>query len=208
MSVRGDYAKLERLIAGTGDMARSYRRQVLEAFALDLQYRTDKCFKTGTSPYGEKWKALSHPSKRRRGGVPLSDTGRLKNSIAGQVPRVTTQGLSISSNVVYAGVHNFGGTVRHGRRTNLHNPTTGRFLKKTLKSTSQGSNQRTVTHFSREGTKETNQHVRVSFTPAHDAKVPQRQFLPDEARGLPAEYAQDLTKTAKAVLDVLLKGAT
>lgn len=59
------------------------------------------------------WKPLSpntikrHP--RREGGKPLNDTGRLKRSVTSQVvKKVSARKLEYGTNLVYAGVHNFG----------------------------------------------------------------------------------------------------
>jgi phage gpG-like protein len=60
-----------------------------------------------------EWKPLSpvtikrHP--HRAGGKPLNDSGRLKQSVTSRaIKRVNKRKLQYGTNLVYAGVHNFG----------------------------------------------------------------------------------------------------
>jgi phage gpG-like protein len=56
-----------------------------------------------------------HP--RRAGGKPLNDTGRLRSSVtSGAVKRVSSKQLRYGTNLVYAPIHNFGGTAGWGSR--------------------------------------------------------------------------------------------
>lgn len=74
------------------------KRFVLQ-HAVDLIQQSVKYnFTVGGRP--EKWAPLKY-----RKGQPLRDTGRLMNSISGQV--VGDKGL-VTTNVVYAGTHNYG----------------------------------------------------------------------------------------------------
>lgn len=66
------------------------------------------------------WKRLSpatlkiHP--HRKGGKPLNDTGKLKMSVTSRaVKRITNTKLEYGTNLVYAPLHNFGGTGGWGR---------------------------------------------------------------------------------------------
>lgn len=61
-------------------------------------------FKAGSSPYGQPWAPL-----KIRQGQPLRDTGRLQNSIT---PAADATGVTIGTNVRYAAIHQFGGTIR------------------------------------------------------------------------------------------------
>lgn len=135
MPVTGDFGKLEKLITGSKGLGKKTLRAVNAAYALNLQYRTDRCFTGSRDPYGTAWLPITH-----RIGQPLMDKGPLKNSVTGQY-RVTAESVTISSNVVYAATHNYG-----------------------------------------------------------RGPIPKRQFLPDEARGLPPSYRKDLEDTVRAVL--------
>ncbi len=101
MPVSGDYARLDRLISGGRGLNRGLLSTVNQAFALSLQYRTDRCFTDSKTPYGESWE----PGKSRAGQL-LMDTGRLKNSVTRT--RATAEAVTISSNVEYAATHNYG----------------------------------------------------------------------------------------------------
>lgn len=65
------------------------------------------------------WKPLSpntlkwHP--HRRGGKPLNDTGRLRQSVTSRaIKRVSKTKLQYGTNLVYAPLHNFGGKTKFG----------------------------------------------------------------------------------------------
>jgi phage virion morphogenesis protein len=55
------------------------------------------------------WLGLQNPGPRRSGGSILADTGRLRDSI---VSAHTGDSATIGSNVVYAAIHQLGGTTR------------------------------------------------------------------------------------------------
>lgn len=61
-------------------------------------------FRSGTDPYGIPWK----PPVLRK-GQPLVDTGRLRSSISS---RVIGQEVEVGTNLIYAPIHQFGGTIR------------------------------------------------------------------------------------------------
>jgi phage gpG-like protein len=70
---------------------------------------------------GAPWQGLSpttlkiHP--HRAGGKPLNDTGRLRMSVtSGAVQTVSGNSLRYGTNLVYAPIHNFGGTAGWGSR--------------------------------------------------------------------------------------------
>ena len=68
-------------------------------------------FEAETGPDGTKWT----PSRRARktGGQTLTDTARLRQSIT---HRADAAGVEVGSNVVYAAIHQFGGTIRKKAR--------------------------------------------------------------------------------------------
>jgi len=73
----------------------------------------------GTRFRQARWKPLSpntikwHP--HRRGGKPLNDTGRLKQSVTTRaIKKVSKHKLQYGTNLVYAPLHNFGGKTKFG----------------------------------------------------------------------------------------------
>lgn len=60
-------------------------------------------FETSTDPYGKKWAPVI------RGGMPLLDTGRLRNSIT---VTHTSKSFRIGTNVKYAQTHQHGATIK------------------------------------------------------------------------------------------------
>jgi len=84
-------------------------RPILEVVAADIRTKTDDSFARAASPTGTPWRGLSDATiainPRRAGGTPLSDTGRLRQSIATEVG---TRELRFGTNVVYAAKQNFG----------------------------------------------------------------------------------------------------
>lgn len=74
-------------------------------------------FKLGVSPFGRPWA----PLKIRR-GQPLRDTGRLQRSI---VANATGDGVVIGTNLVQAGVQQFGAIIRPRRAKRLVFPGPG-----------------------------------------------------------------------------------
>ena len=80
---------------------------------------TDDRFKTQTDPEGQPWQDLKPGTwerKRRTGGILkiLQEQGTLRDTI---VYEADSQGVSIGSNLPYAAIHQFGGTVRQGARS-------------------------------------------------------------------------------------------
>lgn len=188
--VRGDYSKLRELIQGVGKLSRTGRRDVVKVFSAAFMRRTDLCFQRSSTPYGEAW-----PPLKVRKGMPLLDTGRLRNSVvAGTRPRA--DGVYVSSNVVYAAIHNYGGSVSHSARVQPRNARGNRFASRKEAGKTKASHKRL-------GVAKT----RVSFIGAHDVGIPKRQFLPDPSRDLPWSYAKDLQDSAKAVIEATLRGA-
>lgn len=104
MALRGDFQKMERVIAtvekvAQGRFAESARRQAGEAALTELR----KGFRASRDPYGHTWKELAI-----RSGKPLRDTGRLANSFSLQI---TKDGFVIGTPIAYAHVHQFGATI-------------------------------------------------------------------------------------------------
>lgn len=85
---------------------------LMEEIAGHLEFATQRRFETESGPGGQPWT----PSARAReeNGQTLTDTGRLRASITREV---SADALAIGTNVVYAAIHQFGGTIQHPART-------------------------------------------------------------------------------------------
>lgn len=81
-------------------------------------------FKSTTSPWGQTWQAPKY-----RSGKALSDTGRLRRSITS---RPDQDGVTIGTNLIYARIHQFGGTIKakNGPFLAIPKPGGGVFLTK------------------------------------------------------------------------------
>lgn len=190
MSVRGDFRRLRELSASFQRCSKNGRQQILKLFAVDMAALTEERFQTSTDPYGMKWEGLKNPSGRRRGGKVLMDTRRLANSIRFATLPGAVRGRS---NVVYAGIHNYGGPIKFNARTDLRRyAITGKDKRKRIDLFSRRKrSQRTV-----------------ASVPSYGITMPKRQYLPDALRGLPPSYQARLRKCADQVLgyEGLLKG--
>lgn len=102
-------ARLAALAAANGDLT-----PLMETLGLYLESSTIERFDTETAPDGGSWA----PSRRAReqGGKTLTDSARLKSSITN---RASATDAEVGTNVIYAGIHQFGGTIR---------PKSGEFL--------------------------------------------------------------------------------
>lgn len=78
-------------------------------------------FVKGQDPDGNVWAPLSAATlrKKRRGtnAKPLRDTGRLMNSITSR--NATQNSVEIGTNVIYAAIHQFGGTAGKNHRATI-----------------------------------------------------------------------------------------
>lgn len=75
-----------------------------------LVVSTQQRFETETDPSGKKWTPLRPSTKRARRGVPhiLRDRNRLFRSLT---HNATPSYLEVGTNVIYAAIHQFGGTI-------------------------------------------------------------------------------------------------
>lgn len=86
----------------------SHPAPVMKVIAGLLEDRTAENFATQSGPLG-KWPAIKPPkNKARTNPQILQDTGRLRSSITSQHGDNTAE---IGTNVVYAAIHQFGGTI-------------------------------------------------------------------------------------------------
>lgn len=101
-------------------------RPVMDEIGMGLASRVRTTFEHEASPWGDKWPGLKATLRGRRmkgtGAQILRDTGRLANSIS---HTVTGNSVDVSTDVEYAAIHNFGGTIqRKGRAGSVRLRTT------------------------------------------------------------------------------------
>lgn len=109
MSLSGDFARLDRLISGVGDLATSaHRARVLEAARPVLADLVRAEFQLSTGPNGKAWRRLKQPRPRGRAnkGGPLYASGELREQASS--PVVFGDALVIVVNHPGALVHLYG----------------------------------------------------------------------------------------------------
>lgn len=95
------------------------------------------CFTDGVSPYGDPWAPIQFRmigegsgAVQADAGQPLLSTGVLRNSIGKNVEGNT---LTVGTDLIYAGVHQYGATIKPVRASALRFPTpTGYAVKKSV----------------------------------------------------------------------------
>lgn len=121
-SVELDEAELRRVL---GDLQRRLGdlSKPMAAIGQTLVTEADLAFRRERSPWGEPWEPLARSTirqrrrgKRARDPKILQDTGRLRASIS---YRASATEVQVGTNVVYAAIHQFGGTIQRagGTRT-------------------------------------------------------------------------------------------
>lgn len=107
---------LNRLVANAEDPA-----AIMDDVAGYLLFSTQRRFETETDPDGNKWKPLKARTAAARRGRRirgkdhiLRDTVRLYNSLTTSSDATSA---TLGTNVVYAAIHQFGGPIRQGARS-------------------------------------------------------------------------------------------
>lgn len=95
-------ANLEKLLRGLDDTS-----EMMDEVGGMLVSSTLNRFENERGPDGQRWK----PSARARqeGGQTLTDSARLRTSITHTYDR---DSVAVGTNVIYAGIHQLGGTIR------------------------------------------------------------------------------------------------
>lgn len=111
IGIKGDIGKIEVDLQNKINNLNNIDR-VLERIAQDMKKETQLNFRKSTSPDGTKWQELSPitiAGRKKKSNKPLVDRGTLRRSI-----RATVEGNQavIGTNLKYAGIHQFGGTVK------------------------------------------------------------------------------------------------
>jgi phage gpG-like protein len=104
MGVTGDFGKLAELIKKVGAAATpEWRLRLSKNLAQEARTQMVNGFIAQRDPYGTPWKPTL------RGGQILRDKAILMNSVK---PSATATSFELSTNVVYAGVHQRGATIK------------------------------------------------------------------------------------------------
>lgn len=141
--------------------------------------QVDRAFETGTSPSGVKWK----PSKRvlKSGGQTLVNSSVLRNSFS---TKASSTQVTVGTNVPYAAIHQFGGTIRRKSRTQVNaHKKSGRFM--TRAQAARGKSNA----------------IRISFATIGEGSttMPARPYLPDA-------QSVDWTEIRAALATYLMRG--
>lgn len=164
-SIRIDDAQLRRMLGGL-DAAGRNLSDLMEQLAAQVEFDTQRRFETQTDPDGNPWP----PSMRAlaENGETLTDTARLRQSITS---RSGPTGFEVGTNVVYAAIHQFGGTIHQPeRQQTLYWHHAG----DTTKASWRGS--RTFADWSFAKKSKAN-YSETHTVKAHDVKMPARPYL-------------------------------
>jgi phage virion morphogenesis protein len=101
-------------------------RPAMQIVEQDIITSTDMNFRRAQTPEGTAWEPLKKSTiKQRRKGSskPLNDTGVLRASITtgkkGNVNQVNNQSVQVGTNLPYAAIHQFGGTINRDARSGM-----------------------------------------------------------------------------------------
>ena len=178
MGATGDFRELRALRARlTGFGGNRFWTTMSRALAETARERIKETFQTSIDPYGKPWKASFHRRGPEKGsfktlGQILRDTNRLFRSL---VPsNITAHGFAISTSVIYAAIHNWGGTITlpYQERANFH-ARSGRFMKHSAVSKAIAAR--------RAGGKAKYFRTSLAAYGARSFRMPKRQYMPDGA---------------------------
>lgn len=107
--VSGSFSQLRVIMQRVApERLEQVKRSLIGNLAQEARTQIALGFEQGRAPDGTSWKPLAHKRARdKRGskGIPLNDTGRLKNS---WTVSIQANGFTWTSNVEYAPPHQFG----------------------------------------------------------------------------------------------------
>lgn len=161
-------------------------RPVLRAVGMQLMRSVDLQFRAEGARFGAKWKPSRRALKQR--GQTLHDTGRLSESIvsggvgAGSIYRLSESSLEIGSNLAYAAIHQFGGTIRQAARSDRLPRTFARLGHRLV---FQGRDGKVTVGHKLDGTPikrklPTVASTRLTFNKERTIQMPARPYLPEE----------------------------
>lgn len=111
INIKSNLSKITIDIQGKCDKLKNMK-PVMERIASDMVKESQMNFRNSKGPEGEDWAKLSDTTiSMRRGGSskPLVDRGTLRRSISGRA--TDTQAIA-GTNLIYAAIHQFGGTIK------------------------------------------------------------------------------------------------
>lgn len=122
VKLTGDWAKFAKCLKKMANLNfKSMHQEIGEALSSSARDR----FNSGEGSDGKTW-----PRSRRaaeNGGLTLTDAARLKNSISF---RAETKGVAVGTNVRYALIHQYGGTITAKKKKYLLFRVGGRWVMK------------------------------------------------------------------------------
>jgi phage gpG-like protein len=176
--VSGDFAPLDNMVrvvaalAGKGPVASQFRHELLTNCAAAAHGELENSFRSGTDPYGRPWKPLTS-----RTGRPLLDTGILAASYQF---KVTNDGFIVSTNLIYAALHQYGGIVR-------------------------AKNVPYLLFFTRGAPTAGNKRGAKSWHRVKQVTIPRRQQVPDGATGGLGRWGDAINAEAEATMAAFVK---
>ena len=111
INIRTNFSKITLDIQGKCDKLKNMK-PVMSRIAQDMVKESQMNFRNSKGPDGKSWEKLSSVtiSMRRKGSSkPLVNTGTLRRSISG---RATSNQAIAGTNLIYAPIHQFGGTIK------------------------------------------------------------------------------------------------
>jgi phage virion morphogenesis protein len=117
-AVRRAFLQLEKLMANT--------TPVMRAIGVGLVSSTHMRFVTQTDPEGQAWHALNpeYAAGKRNSRI-LTESGRLRDSINAQAGN---DQVTVGTNVIYAAIHQLGGTIKPKNASHLYFRIGGRLV--------------------------------------------------------------------------------
>lgn len=193
MVLLGDFSKLASAIAKLNDLASpATHRAIAKNVGEELVLLVHDGFDTETAPSGAKWAKLRKPSKKRRGGKILQDTGGLRGNVR---YRLSGDDVLVGTNKAYGIFHQYGTRGRnfvanHARFQAVDGA--GRFL-----SNKKASKRKGGAIAVRD----------LKFQPG-GGKIPARPFLPEDDAVLPRKWDARIAQVIEDELRKRVKGIT
>jgi len=163
---------LRRLGEAGGDLGAA-----MEEIGAALLFSTQTRFETKTGPDGAPWTPFAGstlkrmPARRRIGPQLLRDTGRLSGSL---VFKADAESVEVGTNVVYAAIHQFGGSVVIPER---RGSATFEYVAEGAGKAKDGRRVGSRLRFATASTRAKTKHTRAFTVPAHTVSIPARPYL-------------------------------
>ncbi len=164
-------AGLRRLVEAGADL-----RPAMGAIADALLFSTQRRFETQSGPVGQPWAPFARSTLRRMPArrLPpqlLRDTARLYSSLTTASDAYSAE---VGTNVVYAGIHQFGGAIPMPER---QGSATFRLATEGAGRTKDGRRVGSRLRFAGAKDRAASKHTRTFTVPAHTIRIPARPYL-------------------------------